>query len=272
MAWLPWRMCLVLAVLGLAATAACRPPAPKYQCRGGEIVSDPAQCPELQNLPRPPPADATAPEPPATNATQANESAGAPPSPANATPPGTNASQGQLYVSLNGWSIPEILQGMSKYNADVKFASFAQVVYDKPNSPEYRVGKNQVYRDPFYVLRSPFSGRSKEDPSFHHLRIEVPKNPSEYLAFVDQKHNDSKFKLVYPEQWAEFDKIRCAAEASCRQIEAVRCTHADNRTLFIWTHNASAVGYTSDTKYTMMSQDDGRTLLTSFEKFYCTPI
>lgn len=265
-----------LGVVGVFVLLACQGPQSRFQCKGGDIVDAPENCPELQGVGAPPPASAppATPPPVADQAVapelSANASAQAPEAAADVSKP--NAT-GQLYISLNGWSVEEILRGMSAYEPKIGLAKFTQVIYVKPAWPQYRLGnKNKLYEDPFFILRAPFNGRSKEDPAFYHLRIDVPQPPSHYQTYVSQKRSDSKFKLIYPEQWAEFERLECRPEPSCRQIEAVRCSRDGNATLFIWTHNATPVGYTEDTKYTMMSQDDGRTLLSVFEKFYCTPI
>ncbi|MFH1399968.1 MAG: hypothetical protein ABIH41_00465 [Nanoarchaeota archaeon] len=165
----------------------------------------------------------------------------------------------------------EIILGMASYNAELNGVVANKVVYDEVNRTRYSLGRTGPFvEDPFYVLRQPFQNGNVEYSSFR-LRVGLPNEPADYVTLMGRKHNDTKFKLLYPEEWARFDAIECTRISSCRNIEAVECSRDQHR-LYIWTHKTPGEGYTVDIRYTMQALDDGREALTTFETFYCTPI
>ncbi|MFH1915879.1 MAG: hypothetical protein ABIJ21_01320 [Nanoarchaeota archaeon] len=174
-----------------------------------------------------------------------------------------------IVPNLNGWSIAEIVEGMSSYNKNFIAIYLTVVSYD-PTAKTYALGTGQYKEDPFWAARAPYSGKTKEY-NINNFRVSLTQTPYEFYDMVESKHNDSKFKIVYPEQWAAWDSINCKKISSCRNIEAIECTNG-NHTLYMWTHNTPGQGYTELTNYNMQAVDDKRETLTTFEKFYCTPV
>jgi hypothetical protein len=173
---------------------------------------------------------------------------------------------------LNGWSVQEIVDGMGTYDENLLGLVPGVITYDPKNVTRYWIGNNPLTMtyDPFWAARSAYAGDVKEYAT-NHFRIWLAQRPKEFLKAVEAKRNDSKFKLLYPDLWAEWDAIRCSSINSCRNIEAVMCTRG-NHTLWMWTHNTPGAAYTETTRYNMQAFDDDRETLTAFEKFYCTPI
>jgi hypothetical protein len=176
------------------------------------------------------------------------------------------------YPDLNGWSVEEIVEGMSSYEARLNGQMAIPVKYDKTNQSLYYFGNDQSAKifDPFWVGRVGFAGETKEYSVFN-LRVNVLQNPTDFRKLVLAKRNDTKFKILYPDQWLEWDRINCSIEPSCRNINAVKCT-TGNHVMYMWTHSTPGPTYTADTRYTMQAVDDKRASLTAFEKLYCTQV
>lgn len=173
---------------------------------------------------------------------------------------------------LNGWSVQEIVDGMSAYDNNLQAVAAGGITYDPKDPQQYWIGNNPLTRtyDPFWVARSPYAGGVREYATYH-FRIWLSQTPKEFLRYIEGKQNDSKYKLLYPDLWPEWEAIRCSYVDSCRTIQAITCTRGDH-TLWMWTHNTPGASYTSTTKYNMQAVDDDRKTLTAFEKFYCTPV
>jgi hypothetical protein len=176
------------------------------------------------------------------------------------------------YSNLNGWSVQQIVEGMMQYNEQFSGLVMAGVAYDKKDPQYYMLGNNEQAKiyDPFWPARSPYAGDTKEYGK-NYFRVMLSQTPLQFLDEVNGKHNDTKFKILYPDQWIEWNEINCTQINSCRNIEAIRCERG-NHTLWMWTHNTPGPGYTDATKYNMQAFDDDRETLDTFEKFYCTPV
>jgi hypothetical protein len=265
---------LLLAVLLISSCMLKpKPKGDEYQCIDGRIVLNLSEC----NTTLPPP-------PPRVNITQEEQNQ----PPAGKTDPRnfstlrkkekqentTKNTTGTSLPKLNGWSVPEIVEGLGSYNPRFSGAFFSPITYT--DDKNYVLGQTgpRTY-DPFAVTRKPYAGGGVREYSVNHLRVYLTQTPYEFYDMVEAKHGDSKFKIVYPDQWAEWASINCTKVSSCRNIEAVECIRMDDNGehhLYMWTHNTPGSSYTELTKYNMQAFDDKRETLTTFEEFYCTPI
>lgn len=241
-----------------------------YKCKDGSTVNDFNLCPEMQQA-----------QEEQVNQTEASEVETEEP-PVNDTEeePSSeiirdiykekeeNTTTGS-YPSLNGWSVSEIVNGMAAYNKELLGKYPAEVLYDKYVKGYYTLGIKRV-EDPFYIIRRHTSGGSREY-DLNQFRIEVPVRPIKVLDEVNSKHNDSKFKIVYPQEWEEWSKIQCEKLESCRDIDAIKCVSEAGDELYMWVHSTPGEGYTTQIKYTMQAVNDQKEMLGTFEKFYCTP-
>jgi hypothetical protein len=258
---------LLIAALLTSCAFKPKPKGSKFKCPDGRIVLNLTECEDVQeqdnttqqpNITRPPIINTTQNTTRNFSTLRKKEEN----TTANAT--------GNSLPNLNGWSIEEIIGGMSSYNEKFIGAFGNQISYTS-DGKSYSIGTGyKSLPDPFWIARGPYHAGVKEY-NVNSFRTSLPQTPYEFYDMVQGKHNDSKFKLVYPDQWTEWDKIKCEKTPSCRTIEAVTCTK-ENHTLTVWTHNTPGQAYTEATRYTMQAVDDKRETLTTFEQFYCTPV
>lgn len=266
------RMIHILLIISIFLMLAACNRSPKealYQCKDGTMVNDFNLCPEMQEpaeenenisveeTEEPTLSNATVPEPPSSVIKR------------NVYKNQEEEAKTGSYPSLNGWSVSEIVNGMANYNPNLLGKYPSEVIYDRYRVGSYTVGGKKV-EDPFYIIRRHTSGSSREY-SYSQLRIELPVRPLKVLDEVTAKHNDSKFKIIYPEEAAEWAKIQCEQLESCRDIEAIKCVNELGDEMYMWAHSTPGEGYTEQIKYTMQAVNDKREMLDTFEKFYCTP-
>jgi len=264
--------CIIVAIFLALLLFSCNrsPKEALYKCKDGNMVNDFNLCPEMQQA-QETPINQTE-EPVEEKVTpQLNYSEEEPSSEIKRDiykNQEKNKTEGS-YPSLNGWSVSEIINGMAAYNKNLTGMYPSEVLYDKYVPGYYTINSNKI-ADPFYVIRRHTSGGSREY-DLNHFRIEVPVRPVKILNEVDSKHNDSKFKIVYPQEWEQWSKIRCEQLETCRDIEAIKCVTEAGDELYMWVHSTPGEGYTEQIKYTMQAVNDKREMLDTFEKFYCTP-
>jgi len=178
---------------------------------------------------------------------------------------------GTIYSDLNGWSVAEIVTGMASYNENFRGIIAVTLEYDRRDNSKYSLGSSyKKIDDPFWIARHAYAYGTKQY-DIHSFRVDLVQSPYEFYNMVETKHNDSKFKIVYPDQWVEWNYIQCKKIQSCRNIEAIKCDKGEH-TMYMWTHNTPGIGYTEATRYTMQALDDDKETLKTFEEFYCTPI
>lgn len=250
-----------------------------YRCDDGRMVADEDECIVVideENLTvQLPVVNATQNEPPSDSGSAENILVDVQRnfSTLRTTRPEENESNetGTLYLDLNGWSVQEIVYGLAEYNSDFVGAFSAQVRYEDRDRERYYLGSGiKKIDDPFWITRFNYYSGVKEY-KVNNLRINEILRPYTFYDMVVGKHDDSKFKLLYPDEWAVWYSIKCEKIESCRSIEAIKCTR-DEHTLYVWTHNTPGEGYTEDIRYTMSAMDDGGETFETFEEFYCTPI
>jgi len=251
-------------------------------CVGGEVVEKITDCPEYQEE-----KNETEPDQPGQNSSQTENQTTGP----TATGPADNESEDRNittlrrkpaeednttnltgeYPNLNGWSIQEIVGGMTTYNDHFIGLVPVTITYDQRNKSVYYLGNAvQKTEDPFFIARHPYHAGAKEYVT-NNFRIHLKQTPYEFFDLVEGKKKDAKFKLLYFDQWAEWAKISCKKINSCRNIEAIECTKEEH-TLYMWSHSTPGDSYTELTYYNMQAVDDGRETLTTYEQFYCTPV
>lgn len=182
----------------------------------------------------------------------------------------TDEPKGEHYLDLNGWSAIEIVHGMGSY--DDKFIGiFPKEVHYTKQRTHYTLGSGyKAVEDPFWIARSHFQSGNKEY-DVNRFRINLVQTPYEFYDMVMQKHNDTKFKILWPQEWQEWSSIDCVKLNVCRDIEAVRCMKSDHE-LYMWSHMTPGEGYTDAERYSMQAMDDEKETLDTFEELYCTPI
>jgi hypothetical protein len=244
-----------------------------YQCKDGTMVDDFKKCPEMQDVTD-------------EMMNQTKEQEKQTEVPENITKPESvqtiqrdvykeqeaeKNTSAASYPNLNGWSVLEIVNGMAAYNPELKGKYPVPVEYNKYAPGFYTRGASSTKIEvPFYILRRHTSGGAREFDVYN-FRIDVPVRPKLLYDEVVSKHNDSKFKLVYPAEWEDWMKINCEMIESCRDIEAIRCWTDAGDELYCWVHITPGEGYTEYIKYTMQAMNDDRKVLDTFEQFYCSP-
>ncbi len=177
---------------------------------------------------------------------------------------------GENYLDLNGWSSTEIVSGMGMYNNKFRTAYALQIAYAEDHK-RYFVGSGYDKKDdPFWIARYPYQEGNKEY-NINGLRINLVLSPHEFINLVEEKHNDTKLQVLWPEEWAAWKSIVCTRLNSCRDISVIRCKTGGHE-LYMWSHTTPGQGYTENVRYTMQAMDDFGESFETFEKFYCTPI
>jgi len=180
--------------------------------------------------------------------------------------------EGHLFHNLDRWNMQEIIEGMALYDDIFHLLVFLPVRYQRDLDEEqvYEIGTKKMF-DPFYILRSE-KGSKAEQAKTLQFRILVYETPQDILDKVEQKHTDSKFKLLYPGLFQEWTSLNCTSFSTCRDIDAVRCTK-DDHTLISWSFKKQSYDTVFDKiHYNMQSVDDFGRALDAFMNFYCTPV